>query len=111
MNKIVVVDYGMGNLRSVAQALRAAAPEADVQVVDRPEGIRAADRVVLPVLDRLVAATVTVRAELSADDAARTAGAPAGAPANVDPNDATTVSGSVTVAASSTPAADTPAQR
>ncbi|WP_270263939.1 5-methyltetrahydropteroyltriglutamate--homocysteine S-methyltransferase [Kocuria marina] len=62
-------------------------------------------------LDRLVAATVTVRAELSADDAARTAGAPAGAPANVDPNDATTVSGSVTVAASSTPAADTPAQR
>ena len=62
-------------------------------------------------LDRLVAAAVTVRAELSADDAARTAGAPAGAPANVDPNDATTVSGSVTVAASSTPAADTPAQR
>jgi glutamine amidotransferase len=42
------VDYGMGNLRSVAQALRAAAPEADVQVVDRPEAIRAADRVVLP---------------------------------------------------------------
>ncbi len=38
----------MGNLRSVAQALRAAAPEADVQVVDRPEAIRAADRVVLP---------------------------------------------------------------
>ncbi|AJG21196.1 Imidazole glycerol phosphate synthase amidotransferase subunit [Cupriavidus basilensis] len=38
----------MGNLRSVAQALRAAAPEADVQVVDQPEAIRAADRVVLP---------------------------------------------------------------
>ena len=29
MNKIVVVDYGMGNLRSVAQALRHVAPEAD----------------------------------------------------------------------------------
>jgi glutamine amidotransferase len=42
------VDYGMGNLRSVAQALRTAAPEADVQIVDRPEAIRAADRVVLP---------------------------------------------------------------
>ncbi|WP_454765156.1 imidazole glycerol phosphate synthase subunit HisH [Cupriavidus campinensis] len=48
MTTIAIVDYGMGNLRSVAQALRAAAPEADVQVVERPEAIRAADRVVLP---------------------------------------------------------------
>ncbi len=38
----------MGNLRSVAQALKKAAPEADVAIVDRPEAIRAADRVVLP---------------------------------------------------------------
>ncbi|CAM2167089.1 Imidazole glycerol phosphate synthase subunit HisH [Paraburkholderia sacchari] len=38
----------MGNLRSVAQALKQAAPEADVQIVERPEAIRAADRVVLP---------------------------------------------------------------
>ena len=48
MTTIAIVDYGMGNLRSVAQALRAAAPEADVRVVDASEGIRAADRVVLP---------------------------------------------------------------
>lgn len=48
MTTIAIVDYGMGNLRSVAQALRAAAPEANVQVVDQPEGIRTADRVVLP---------------------------------------------------------------
>lgn len=48
MTTIAIVDYGMGNLRSVAQALRAAAPEADVRVVDVPEGIRSADRVVLP---------------------------------------------------------------
>ena len=48
MTTIAIVDYGMGNLRSVAQALRAAAPEADVQVVGQPEAIRAADRVVLP---------------------------------------------------------------
>jgi glutamine amidotransferase len=48
MKKIAIVDYGMGNLRSVQQALRAAAPEADVAIVDRPEGIRAAERVVLP---------------------------------------------------------------
>ncbi|PXW17368.1 imidazole glycerol phosphate synthase subunit HisH [Paraburkholderia caballeronis] len=38
----------MGNLRSVAQALKKAAPEADVAIVERPEAIRAADRVVLP---------------------------------------------------------------
>jgi glutamine amidotransferase len=38
----------MGNLRSVAQALRRAAPQADVRIVDAPEGIRAADRLVLP---------------------------------------------------------------
>ena len=48
MKKIAIVDYGMGNLRSVYQALRKAAPEADVAIVDRPEGIRTADRVVLP---------------------------------------------------------------
>lgn len=48
MTTIAIVDYGMGNLRSVAQALRRAAPEADVRIVDASEGIRAADRVVLP---------------------------------------------------------------
>jgi glutamine amidotransferase len=48
MNKIVVVDYGMGNLRSVAQALRHVAPEADVRISGEAADIRAADRVVLP---------------------------------------------------------------
>jgi glutamine amidotransferase len=47
MNKIVVVD-GMGNLRSVAQALRAVAPEANVIVSNNPADIDSADRVVLP---------------------------------------------------------------
>ena len=46
-NKIVVVD-GLGNLRSVAQALRAAAPEADILVSNRASDIEAADRIVLP---------------------------------------------------------------
>ena len=46
-NKIVVVD-GLGNLRSVAQALRAAAPEAEVIVSSEGPVIDAADRVVLP---------------------------------------------------------------
>ncbi len=48
MNKIVVVDYGMGNLRSVAQALRHVAPEADVRISGLAEDIRAAERIVLP---------------------------------------------------------------
>ncbi|MDP3842468.1 MAG: imidazole glycerol phosphate synthase subunit HisH [Oxalobacteraceae bacterium] len=48
MNKIVVVDYGMGNLRSVAQALRHVAPEADVRISGAVADIRAADRIVLP---------------------------------------------------------------
>jgi glutamine amidotransferase len=46
-NKIVVID-GLGNLRSVAQALRAAAPEADVLVSSKAADIDAADRIVLP---------------------------------------------------------------
>lgn len=48
MNKIVVVDYGMGNLRSVAQALRHAAPDADVRISGDAAVIREADRLVLP---------------------------------------------------------------
>ncbi|TFW10788.1 imidazole glycerol phosphate synthase subunit HisH [Massilia arenosa] len=47
-NKIVVVDYGMGNLRSVAQALRAVAPEADVLISGIVADIDSADRIVLP---------------------------------------------------------------
>ncbi|OWW19244.1 imidazole glycerol phosphate synthase subunit HisH [Noviherbaspirillum denitrificans] len=48
MKKIVVVDYGMGNLRSVAQALRHAAPEADVRISGELAEIKSADRLVLP---------------------------------------------------------------
>jgi glutamine amidotransferase len=48
MNKIVVVDYGMGNLRSVAQALRAVAPEANVLISGDAADIDSADRIVLP---------------------------------------------------------------
>ena len=48
MNKIVVVDYGMGNLRSVAQALRAVAPDAEVLISGEVKDIDSADRIVLP---------------------------------------------------------------
>lgn len=45
---IVVVDYGMGNLRSVAKALAHVAPDREVRVASDPATIRRADRVVLP---------------------------------------------------------------
>ena len=48
MANIAVVDYGMGNLRSVAQALRAVAPDAAIVVSDDPSVIAQADRVVFP---------------------------------------------------------------
>ena len=48
MSKVVVVDYGMGNLRSVAKAIEHVAPEADVRVSSDAAEIAAADRVVVP---------------------------------------------------------------
>ena len=47
---VAVVDYGMGNLRSVAQAVRVAAAEDGWRVVvtQEPDAVRAAARVVLP---------------------------------------------------------------
>ncbi len=49
MKKIVVVDYGSGNLHSVAKAVEtAAAGSASVLVSSAPEDVRSADRIVLP---------------------------------------------------------------
>ncbi len=46
---IVVIDYGMGNLRSVSKAIEHVADVGDkVHVTDDPELIRSADRVVFP---------------------------------------------------------------
>jgi len=47
---VAVVDYGMGNLRSVSQAVMhvAAGSGVDVIVTQRPQDVMAADRVVLP---------------------------------------------------------------
>ena len=47
---VAVVDYGMGNLRSVAQAVIHAAQDTGVTVVitDQPQAVRNASRVVLP---------------------------------------------------------------
>ena len=46
--RIAVVDYGMGNLRSVSKALEHVAPQAEVRVTGDAAAIRAAERVVVP---------------------------------------------------------------
>ena len=47
---VAVVDYGMGNLRSVSQAVMHVAQGSGLEVIvtARPEAVRAAERVVLP---------------------------------------------------------------
>ena len=45
---IAVVDYGMGNLRSVSKALEHVDPDAMVRITSRPEDLRLAHRVVVP---------------------------------------------------------------
>ena len=48
MNRIAVIDYGMGNLRSVAKAIEHVAPNSTVTVTSDPEVVRRAERVVFP---------------------------------------------------------------
>jgi len=48
MVDIAVVDYGMGNLRSVQQALHSVAPDASIVVTDDPKVLAQAGRVVFP---------------------------------------------------------------
>lgn len=47
-NRVAVIDYGMGNLHSVASALEHAAPEAEVVVTSDPAVVASADRVIFP---------------------------------------------------------------
>lgn len=48
MVDIAIVDYGMGNLRSVQQAVRKVAPEASIAVTGEAKEIAAAGRVIFP---------------------------------------------------------------
>ena len=48
MIDVAVVDYGMGNLRSVEQALRKVAPTAEIVITDDADTIASAKRVVFP---------------------------------------------------------------
>lgn len=46
--QVAVIDYGMGNLRSVANAFKAVAPDVRIEVTSDPERIAVAERVVFP---------------------------------------------------------------
>lgn len=48
MSSVAVIDYGMGNLHSIAKALQHADTSVNVQIVSDAEAIRRADRVVFP---------------------------------------------------------------
>jgi glutamine amidotransferase len=48
MTDIAIVDYGMGNLRSVQKALEHVAPAASIAVTSDPDVVRKAKRVVVP---------------------------------------------------------------
>jgi glutamine amidotransferase len=48
MSTIAIIDYGMGNLHSIAKALEHVAEQARVMISSDPEAIMAAERVVFP---------------------------------------------------------------
>ncbi len=48
MSTVAVIDYGMGNLHSIAKALQQAEPDCDVKITANPDQILTADRVVFP---------------------------------------------------------------
>ena len=48
MTRVAIIDYGMGNLRSVAKAIEHIAPSAEIVVTSDPRDVAAADRVVFP---------------------------------------------------------------
>ena len=46
--RIAIVDYGAGNLRSVAKSCEKIAPEHDIIVTSKPTDIKNADKIILP---------------------------------------------------------------
>jgi glutamine amidotransferase len=48
MTSVAIIDYGMGNLRSVAKAIEHVAPGHDVFITSEPARVAAAERVVFP---------------------------------------------------------------
>lgn len=47
-SRVLIVDYGMGNLHSVAKAVQHVASHCDIEVSDDPAALQKADRVILP---------------------------------------------------------------
>lgn len=45
---IVIVDYGMGNLHSIARAIKYASPEANIKISISVQEINTADKIILP---------------------------------------------------------------
>ena len=48
MTTVAIIDYGMGNLRSVAKAIEHVAPGHEVFITSDPARVAAAERVVFP---------------------------------------------------------------
>jgi imidazole glycerol-phosphate synthase subunit HisH len=48
MSTIAVIDYGMGNLHSIAKALQHVGAEFKIRVTEKPEAILSAERIVFP---------------------------------------------------------------
>ncbi len=72
MTSVAVIDYGMGNLHSVASALQAVEPEAQVHVTADAQVILAADRVVFPGVGAIRDCMAEIR-RLELDTVVRTA--------------------------------------
>lgn len=60
MSRVTLIDYDMGNLRSLANALRAV--DADVRIVDRGDALADADHVILPGVGAFGASMENLRA-------------------------------------------------
>ena len=48
MSSVAVIDYGMGNLHSIAKAIQHADSDVDVRIVSDPDAVLEADRIVFP---------------------------------------------------------------
>ncbi|MEE9344159.1 MAG: imidazole glycerol phosphate synthase subunit HisH [Methylococcales bacterium] len=75
MTSVAVIDYGMGNLHSIAKALQHIPTKPIVQVTSNPDEILAADRVILPGVGAIgdcMAALVTTKLDQAVRHVAKT---------------------------------------
>lgn len=73
MNTVAIVDYGMGNLRSVAKAVEHVAPTAKVIVTANPADLSAADRIIVPGQGAMPDCMRELKARQLADEVVRAA--------------------------------------